>query len=63
LVSRIAFPPLASGGKVFPKKKAARLLVQGVMDRMYDAVEEVRFVAKDGKSFQAFDDRLSSLNI
>ena len=61
LVSRIAIPPIASGGKVFPKKKAARLIVQGVMDRMYDGVEEVRFVCPDEKSFQAFDERLSSL--
>ena len=61
LVSRIAIPPIASGGKVFPKRKAARLIVQGVMDRMYDGVEEVRFVCPDEKSFQAFDERLSSL--
>ncbi len=63
LVSKIAIPLFASGGKVFPKKKAARLIVQGVMDRMYDGIEEVRFVAPDEKSFQAFDERLSSLNI
>lgn len=63
LVSRIAIPPLASGRKVFPKKKATRLIIQGVVDRMYDGVEEVRFVCSDEKSFQIFDERLSSLDI
>jgi O-acetyl-ADP-ribose deacetylase (regulator of RNase III) len=63
LVSRVAIPPLASGRKVFPKQKATRLIVQGVMDRMYDAVEEVHFVCSDEKSFQIFDERLSSLEV
>ncbi len=63
LVSRIAFPPIASGSKVFPKKKAARLIMQGITDRMHDGFEEVRFVCPDEKTFQVFDERLSSFEI
>ena len=63
LVSRIAIPPLASGNKVFPKRKATRLIVQGVMDRMHESMEEVRLVCPDEKTYDVFKERLSSFNV
>ena len=61
LITKIAFPPLASGRKVFPKRKAARLIVQGITDRMHDSIEEVRLVCPDEETYCIYEDRLSSL--
>ena len=44
LLKSIAFPPIASGKDFFPKPRAARLIVQGITDRMEETIEDVRIV-------------------
>ncbi|MCK5374022.1 MAG: macro domain-containing protein [Alphaproteobacteria bacterium] len=58
LVKRIAFPPLLSGHKGFPKAKVARTIIQGVCDRGQDDVEEVLFVCPDDNALSLFEERL-----
>lgn len=57
----IAFPPLASGRKLFPKRKAARLIIKGIIERMHEGMEEVRLVCLDQDSYAIFEERLSSI--
>lgn len=58
LLSSIAFPPLASGNGVFPKPKAARLIVQGITDRMEESIEDVRIICDTPEICQIFDQKL-----
>lgn len=49
LLKTVAFPPLASGRKGFQKPKAARLIIQGVTDRLDEGFDEVRLVCPDAQ--------------
>jgi O-acetyl-ADP-ribose deacetylase (regulator of RNase III) len=58
LLKSVAFPPMASGKGMFPKPKAARLIVQGVTDRMEDTIEDVRLVCDTPEVVEIFDRKL-----
>ncbi len=58
---RIAFPAIGMGRRGYPPERAARLALQGVMDRMQDDVGEVRIVCDDDKVYNAFAERLKKL--
>lgn len=58
LLKSIALPPIASGKGMFPKPKAARLTVQGVMDRMEETIEDVRLVCDTPQATEIFDRKL-----
>lgn len=58
LLTSIAFPPLASGRGMLAKPKAARLIVQGITDRMEETVEDVRIVCPTPNVTEAFDRKL-----
>ena len=54
LLSCIAFPPLASGKNGFPPERAARLIVQGITDRLDERMEEVRIVVPDTENYKIY---------
>ncbi len=59
----MAFPPIASGKHGFPKVKAARLILQGIEDRIESAynmhtLEEIRIVARTEETCRIFRDRI-----
>lgn len=58
LMKTVAFPPLASGKGGFPKPRAARILIQSILDRLDENVEEVRIVCPDQKTFDIYKERL-----
>lgn len=60
LQTRIAFPPLASGKNGFPKQRAARLLIQGIVDRLDEPVSEVRIVCPDAETLGIYTERLNA---
>jgi O-acetyl-ADP-ribose deacetylase (regulator of RNase III) len=55
---RIAFPALVTGRKGFPITRAARLAVQGIMERINEAVVEVRIVCFNPDAEQPYRQRL-----
>ena len=61
LLSSIAFPPLASGRHGFPKPKAARLVCQGITDRLEESFEDIRIVCPDEAILETFDGKLRVL--
>ncbi len=61
LLTSVAFPPLASGKKGFPKAKSARLVCQGITDRLEESFEDIRIVCKDEKMLDIFDGKLRVL--
>jgi len=60
LLKSIAFPPLAAGHKGYGKGRAARLLIQGILDRMDERIEEVRIVCPDKTTFAEYKKRLNA---
>ncbi len=58
-LKRIAFPALGTGRKKYPLMRAARLGIQGIMDRMTDHFDEVRIVCNRHDQYRAFADLLS----
>lgn len=58
LLKTIAFPPIASGKKGFQKPKAARLIIQGITDRLDEGFEEVRLVCPDDRMHEIFQHKL-----
>lgn len=54
----IAFPLLASGKHGFPRQRAARLIVEAVLDRLDVSIEEIRLVCQDPSLLEVFRDRL-----
>ena len=58
LLKSIAFPPMASGKGVFPKPKAARLIIQGITDRMEETIEDVHLVCNSPEVTEVFDRKL-----
>lgn len=61
LLTSIAFPPLASGRHGYPKAKAARLICQGITDRLEESFEDIRIVCPDEKGLGIFDGKLRIL--
>lgn len=57
----IGFPPLGSGKQGFPKPRAARLMLQGISERLDGTVEEVRIVARTEKTLDVYKERLKTL--
>ncbi len=58
LLKSVAFPPLGSGKGAYPKVKAARLVCQGISERMEESFEDVRIVCPDNKTLRLFDEKL-----
>lgn len=58
LLNTVAFPPLASGRGGFPKPRAARILIQSILDRLDDRMGEVRIVCPDQKTLDIYKERL-----
>ncbi len=58
LLERIAFPPIGSGYNGFPKPRAARLVVKGIIDRMEESFEEIRIVCTDKEMLDHFNNKL-----
>ena len=61
LLSRIAIPALYSGKKGYAKAKAARLIANGIVDRLEESFEEVRIVCTSKEIFDAFHRKLEVL--
>ena len=58
LLSTIAFPPLASGKSGYGKGRAARILIQSIIDRLDERVGEVHIVCPDKKTYDVYKERL-----
>jgi O-acetyl-ADP-ribose deacetylase (regulator of RNase III) len=54
----LSIPPLASGKHGYPKPRAARLIVQGIDDRLDGSLDEVRIVCRAAETLRIFRDRL-----
>ncbi len=61
LLSSVAVPPVMSGKGGFPKPKAARLICQGVSERMQESFDEARIVCNDPKMIDIFIRKLEIL--
>ncbi len=57
-LATVAFPPIVSGKNGFPKQRAARLIVRGIVERLDDSFKEVRIVCPDQRSHDIFKERL-----
>ena len=53
-LKKIAFPALGTGTRHYPVKRATRLGIQGIMDRMEEGIEEVRLVCNRAETREAF---------
>lgn len=60
-LKRVAFPPISSGKHGYPRPKAARLILQGILDRMDQNFEEIRIVVPDDQSYDLFLKKLTSI--
>lgn len=58
LLKSVAFPPLAMGHKGYPKPKGARLIVQGIMERMEESFEEIKIVSNSPDKYEIFQGKL-----
>jgi O-acetyl-ADP-ribose deacetylase (regulator of RNase III) len=58
-LTRIAFPALGTGRKKYPLRRAARLAINGIMDRMTTHFEEVRIVCNRREQYDAFAEWLT----
>ncbi len=59
LLTSIAMPAIGCGRNSFPKARGARLICQGVTERLQESFSEVRLVSNDSKAFEAFERKLS----
>ncbi len=58
-LSKIAFPALGAGRRNgFPVRRAARLAIQGIADRLLGELEEVRIVCQREDIYEVFVERL-----
>lgn len=57
-LKKVAFAALGTGSRGYSLDRAARLAIQGIMDRMQDDIAEVRIVCNDDKVYDAFLERL-----
>ncbi len=55
---KIAFPALGTGERAYPLPRAARLAVQGIMERIDSSLEEVRIVCDRDETYEVFLERL-----
>ena len=55
----ISIPPIGSGSRGFAKPRAARLIVQGISDRLDDHFEDVRIVCRAEETRKVFEERLA----
>lgn len=62
-LKKIAFPALGTGRHGYPVKRAARLALQGIRERIGDDIEEVRIVCNRDEVFEAFRDRFAKENL
>ena len=60
-LTTMAFPPLGSGHKAFPKPKAARLLLHGIAERLDSHFREVRIVCPDDETLEIFREKLTGM--
>lgn len=58
-LKRIAYPALGTGKYSYAPDKAARLGLQGILERMTPFIEEVRIVCDDDRVYEAFTKRLA----
>lgn len=56
-LSSISIPALGAGRNGFPKPRAARLISQGIEDRMHDGIKDLRIVCKDEGTLDLFKER------
>ena len=56
----VAFPLLAAGKDGYPEAKAARLIVQGITERLDDSIEDVRLVCPEAGTLSLFQERLKA---
>lgn len=61
VVKSVSFPLLAAGQDDFPKAKAARLILQGIMQKLDDRIDEVRMVCHSPEGTKATRERLWSM--
>lgn len=61
LLTSIAIPAIGCGKKSFPKARGARLICQGVTERLQESFSDVRIVSDDSKAFEAFERKLKIL--
>ncbi len=59
---KIAFPALGTGTKSFPIKRAARLGVQAILQRISPEIDDVYIICNRKDTFAAFRERLKQLN-
>jgi O-acetyl-ADP-ribose deacetylase (regulator of RNase III) len=57
----VAFPALITGRKNFPLPRAARLAVQGVLERLQNPVSDVRIVCYNPAARAPYEKRLSDM--
>lgn len=57
----IAFPAIGTGKGVFPPERAARLALQGIMERQQGALDEIRIVCMREDVYNAFYRRLKQV--
>ncbi len=60
-LQKIALPPLASGRNGFPKRRAARLIVQAIEDRLDEDFEEIRIACIADSTMRTFEERLRAI--
>ncbi len=60
-LTSVSFPPLAAGKHGYPPQKAARLIVQAILERIDDNFKEVRIVSQDVEMLKLFYERLKPL--
>lgn len=61
LLTDIAFPSLGKNSSGFSDAKAARLVTQGITDRMHEGCEEVRIVCARPEIGTLYQDKLKTL--
>ncbi len=57
-LASVSFPPLAAGKHGYPPQKAARLIVQAILERLDENFDEVRIVSPDVEVLKLFYERL-----
>lgn len=58
---KIAFPALGTGYNSFPTKRAARLGLQAILQRINPQIDDVMIVCNRDETYQAFHERLKQL--
>lgn len=61
LISSIAFPSMGKNSSGFPDAKAARLVTQGITDRMHEEISDVRIVCPRPDIAAIYQEKLKSL--